>query len=167
SKWRVSFADSGPLSRRLTRSLAGNGFAREYGGAATVASACIKQTSVIRNTRQMTPNLQTRISRIHTKLMQRLTQPCEVRDNSCNWCLRKFISPPELSVISDCQSWTNVQCALSSRHFLWRFGLFKKMNASLVAVVRYKIWRFLKTETAQRAARVHIPLSRRVLGLIA
>src|SRR6266567_5699077 len=74
SKWRVSFADSGPLRGRLTRSLAGNGFAREYGGAETVASACIKQTSVIRQTRQMTPKLQTRISRIHTKLIQRLAE---------------------------------------------------------------------------------------------
>src|SRR5258708_13276130 len=41
SKWRVSFADSGPLRRRLTRSLAGNGFAREYGGAAIEPPACI------------------------------------------------------------------------------------------------------------------------------
>src|SRR5206468_10044175 len=45
SKWRVSFADSKPLRLRLTRSLAGNGFAREYGGAATEASACIKETT--------------------------------------------------------------------------------------------------------------------------
>ena len=44
SKWRVSLAESGPLRRRLTRSLAGNGFVREYGGAATEASACIRQT---------------------------------------------------------------------------------------------------------------------------
>src|SRR5579884_42757 len=45
SKWRVSFSDSGPLRRRLTRIRAGNGFAREYGvaddvgGAARVADA--------------------------------------------------------------------------------------------------------------------------------
>src|SRR6266568_9093582 len=38
SKWRVSFADSGPLSRRLTSSLAGNGFDREYGEAATAGA---------------------------------------------------------------------------------------------------------------------------------
>src|SRR5947207_10114245 len=37
SKWRVSFSDSGPLSRRLTCIVAGKGFVREYGGAATVA----------------------------------------------------------------------------------------------------------------------------------
>src|SRR5207248_5427349 len=44
SKWRVSFAESGPLRRRLTRSLAGNGFARVYGGATTEPLACMPQT---------------------------------------------------------------------------------------------------------------------------
>src|SRR5262249_18333237 len=37
SKWRVSFSDSGPLSRRLTSILARKGLVREYGRAATVA----------------------------------------------------------------------------------------------------------------------------------
>src|SRR5258708_30413229 len=41
SKWRVSFSDSGPLSRRLTSIVAGKGFVREYGGAATVALASV------------------------------------------------------------------------------------------------------------------------------
>src|SRR6266480_4455200 len=39
SKWRVSFADSGPLRRRLTTRRAGKGFARVYRVAATVAAA--------------------------------------------------------------------------------------------------------------------------------
>jgi len=37
SKCRVSFSDSSPLNRRLTSILAGKGFVREYGRAATVA----------------------------------------------------------------------------------------------------------------------------------
>jgi len=41
------------------------------------------------------------------------------------------------------------------------------MNSSFVAIIRDKTWRFLETETAQRAARVHIPRSRRVLRLSA
>src|SRR5215831_15537914 len=41
SKCRVSFSDSGPLSRRLTSILAGKGLVREYGGAQTVAVASV------------------------------------------------------------------------------------------------------------------------------
>src|SRR5262249_18503228 len=44
SKWRVSFSDSGPLSRRLASIVAGKGFVREYGavdGAAKVAVASV------------------------------------------------------------------------------------------------------------------------------
>src|SRR5215471_16907207 len=41
SKWRVSFSDSGPLSRRLTSILAGKGLVREYGWVATVAVASV------------------------------------------------------------------------------------------------------------------------------
>ncbi len=37
SKWRVSFSDSGPLSRRLISIVAGNGFVREYGEGSNVA----------------------------------------------------------------------------------------------------------------------------------
>src|SRR6266480_1540378 len=39
SKWRVSFADSGPLRRRLTTRRAGKGFARVYRGGAAAAAA--------------------------------------------------------------------------------------------------------------------------------
>jgi len=41
------------------------------------------------------------------------------------------------------------------------------MNRTLVSVVFQKIRRFLETETAQRAAGVHVPRPRRVLGLFA
>ena len=41
------------------------------------------------------------------------------------------------------------------------------MNSSFVAVVRDEIRRFLEAHPAQRTAHVHIPRSRRVLGLFA
>jgi len=71
------------------------------------------------------------------------------------------------SVISDCQRGANVHGALCGGHFLWRFWLFRKMNGSLIAVIRQKSRRFLETETAQRAAGVHVPRPRHVLGLFA
>jgi hypothetical protein len=69
------------------------------------------------------------------------------------------------SVVSDRECWANIHGALRSVYFLWRFGLFKKMNSGFVAVVRQKIRRFFETETAQRAARVHVPRSNGILGL--
>jgi hypothetical protein len=41
------------------------------------------------------------------------------------------------------------------------------MNSRFVAVVSHEIWRFFETETTQRTAGIHIPLSRRVLRLFA
>jgi hypothetical protein len=41
-----------------------------------------------------------------------------------------------------------------------------KVNGSLIAVVGQKIRRFFETETIQRTAGIHIPLSRRVLRLL-
>jgi len=40
------------------------------------------------------------------------------------------------SVVSDCERGANVHGALCGRHFLWRFWLFRKMNGSLIAVIR-------------------------------
>jgi hypothetical protein len=71
------------------------------------------------------------------------------------------------SVIPYRQRRANVHGALCGGRFLWCFRLFKKVNASLIAVVRQKIRRFFKTETTQRTAGVHIPLPRRVRGLFA
>jgi len=73
----------------------------------------------------------------------------------------------QLAVVSNCQRGANIHGALSGVYFLRRFGLFKKMDSSFVAVVRQKVRRFFKTETAQCAARVHVPWSRRVLALLA
>src|SRR5437773_3622206 len=72
-----------------------------------------------------------------------------------------------LPIVSDRQSWANIHGTLSGIHFLRRLGLFKKMNSGFVAIVRDEIRRFFKTKAAQCAARVHVPLARRVLGLFA
>jgi hypothetical protein len=64
-----------------------------------------------------------------------------------NLAVRKLISPLESSVIPDRQCGANVHGALRSGCFLWRFGLFKKMNGSLIAIIRQKIRRFFKTKT--------------------
>jgi hypothetical protein len=84
-----------------------------------------------------------------------------------NIAVRKLISPLESSVIPDRQCGANIHSALRSGFFLRCFGLFKKMNSSLITVVRQKIRRFFKAETAQRTTSIHIPLSRRVLRLFA
>jgi hypothetical protein len=41
------------------------------------------------------------------------------------------------------------------------------MNGDFIGVVIQKMWRFLETETAQSAARVHVPRSGRILRLFA
>jgi hypothetical protein len=56
---------------------------------------------------------------------------------------------------------------LCSVDFLGRFGLFKEMNSSFVAIVSDEIRRFFETHPAQRTARIYIPLSGYVLGLFA
>jgi hypothetical protein len=84
-----------------------------------------------------------------------------------NLAVRKLISPLESSLIPNRQRRANVHGPLRGRCFLRCLGLFKKMNGSLIAVIRQKVRRFFKTETAQRAARIHVPLSRRVLRLSA
>src|SRR6266700_2388826 len=71
------------------------------------------------------------------------------------------------SIISDCERRANVHGALRSLDLSGRFRLFEKMNSSFVAVVRDEIRRFLEAHPAQRTAHVHIPRSRRVLGLFA
>ena len=72
-----------------------------------------------------------------------------------------------LAVISDRQRRANIHRALRGGCFLRCFGLFKEVHASFIAVVRYEIRRFFETETTQRAAGIHIPLSGRVLRLFA
>jgi hypothetical protein len=72
-----------------------------------------------------------------------------------------------LAIVPDCERRADIHGTLRGGDFLRRFGLFKKMNGSLVAVVRNKIRRFFETETTQGAARIHVPLSGRVLGLFA
>jgi hypothetical protein len=84
-----------------------------------------------------------------------------------NIAVRKLISPLESSVIPDRQRRANIHGALRSGFFLRCFGLFKKMNSTLIAVVPQKIRRFFEAETAQCTTSIHIPLSRRVLGLSA
>ena len=69
----------------------------------------------------------------------------------------------QLAVVSNCQRGANVHRAVCGHHFLRRFGLFAKMNCRLVGVVFQKVWRFLKTEPAQCAARIHVPRTGRVL----
>ena len=71
------------------------------------------------------------------------------------------------SVISDSERGTNIHGPLRSGCFLGCFGLFRKVNGSLIVVVRQKIRRFFETKTTQRAAGIHIPLPRRVLRLLA
>src|SRR6266545_6390568 len=136
SKCRVSFADSGPLRRRLTTMRAGNGFARVYRGAATATavSACINKVTGL---------------------------------YADNLAVRKLISLLESSIISDCERRTSFHGSLCGGDFLRRFGLFKKVNGSFAAVVGDEIRRFFETETAQRAASIHIPLSGHVLRLFA
>jgi hypothetical protein len=71
------------------------------------------------------------------------------------------------SVVANSQRGTNIHGTLRGGRFLGRFGLFKKMDGSLIVVVRQKIRRFFETETTQRTAGIHIPLPRRVLRLLA
>jgi hypothetical protein len=71
------------------------------------------------------------------------------------------------SVIPYRQRRTNIHGTLRGGGFLGCFGLLKKMDGSLIVVVRQKIRRFFETETTQRAAGIHIPLPRRVLRLLA
>jgi hypothetical protein len=84
-----------------------------------------------------------------------------------NLPVRKLISLLELSVISDRECGANIHGALRGGCFLRCFGLFEEMNGSHIAVVCQKIRRFFETETTQRTAGIHIPLSERVLGLFA
>ena len=70
------------------------------------------------------------------------------------------------SVISDRERGTNFHGSLRGGGFLGRFGLLEKMNRGFVAVVGDQIRRFFKAHPAQRAARVHIPLPGRILGLL-
>jgi hypothetical protein len=42
----------------------------------------------------------------------------------------------KLPVISNRERGANVQGTLCGCHFLWRFWLFRKMNGSLIAVIR-------------------------------
>jgi hypothetical protein len=67
------------------------------------------------------------------------------------------------SVIPNSQRGTNIHGPLCGGRFLGCFGLFKKMNGSLIVVVRQKIRRFFETETTQCTAGIHIPLPQRVL----
>jgi hypothetical protein len=71
------------------------------------------------------------------------------------------------SVVANSQRGTNIHGTLRGGRFLGCFGLFKKMDGSLIVVVRQKIRRFFETETTQRTAGIHIPLPRRVLRLLA
>jgi hypothetical protein len=71
------------------------------------------------------------------------------------------------SVVANSQRGTNIHGTLRGGRFLGRFGLFKKMDGSLIVIVRQKIRRFFETETTQRTAGIHIPLPRRVLRLLA
>src|SRR5438046_3946644 len=70
-------------------------------------------------------------------------------------------------VISDCERRANFHGPQRGGGFFRCFGLFKKMNSSLVAIVSDEIWRFFQTKTAQCAACIHIPLPGHVLGLFA
>jgi hypothetical protein len=71
------------------------------------------------------------------------------------------------SVVPNSQRGANIHGALRGGRFLGCFGLLKKMDGSLIVVVRQKIRRFFETETTQRTAGIHIPLPRRVLRLLA
>jgi hypothetical protein len=71
------------------------------------------------------------------------------------------------SVIPYRQRRTNIHGTLRGGRFLGCFGLLKKMDGSLIVVVRQKIRRFFETETTQRAAGIHIPLPRHILRLLA
>ena len=59
------------------------------------------------------------------------------------------------SVISDCERRANIHGSLYSVGFLGRFGLFKEMNNSFVAIVRYEIRSFFETGPAQSATGIH------------
>src|SRR5438552_7309388 len=88
SKWRVSFADSGPLRRRLTTRRAGKGFARVYRVAATVAAApavasiIATLVAVIRQRRKFHPSFpiarvgQTSMARSAAAMFSRRSYPC-------------------------------------------------------------------------------------------
>jgi hypothetical protein len=54
---------------------------------------------------------------------------------------------------------------LRSGGFLGCFGLLKKMDSGFVSIVSDEIGRFFEAKTAQRAARVYVPLPRHVLRL--
>jgi hypothetical protein len=69
--------------------------------------------------------------------------------------------------MSDGERRANFHSALCSVGYLGRFGLFRKMNRSLVAIVRYEIRSFFETGPAQSATGIHIPLYGQVLGLFA
>jgi hypothetical protein len=107
-------------------SRAGNGFAREYGGAAGVCADIRASVAAVYDRRNA-----------------------------------------KLSVIPDREGGANIHGLLRSGCFLWRFGLFKEMNSSFVAVIRQKIRCFFETKTAQCTARVHVPRSCRVFWLSA
>jgi len=77
-------------------------------------------------------------------------------------CYRRKYS----AVISDRERRTNIHGALRTRGFFWRFGLIKKMHSSFVAIMGDQIRRFFKAHPAQRAARIHISLPGRILGLL-
>jgi len=77
-------------------------------------------------------------------------------------CYRRKYS----AVISDRERRTNIHGAPRTRGFFWRFGLIKKMHSSFVAIMGDQIRRFFKAHQAQRAARIHISLPGRILGLL-
>jgi hypothetical protein len=71
------------------------------------------------------------------------------------------------SVVPNRERRANIHGALRGRDFIGCFGLLNKMDRSLIVVVRQKLRCFFETETTQRTADIHIPLSRRVLRLLA
>src|SRR5207302_11130975 len=77
-------------------------------------------------------------------------------------CYRRKFSP----VVSDRERGTNFHRSLRGGGFLDGFGLFEEMNRGFVAIVSDEVWRFFKAHPAQRAARVHVPLPGRILGLL-
>jgi len=66
-------------------------------------------------------------------------------------CYRRKCS----SVISDGERRANFHGALYSVGFLGRFGLFKEMNNSFVAILRYEIRSFFETDPTQSATGIH------------
>ncbi len=71
------------------------------------------------------------------------------------------------SVISDRQRGADIHRTLSSIYLFRRFRLLEEVYGGLVSVIGDEIRRFFETETTQRAAGIHIPLPRGVLGLFA